>query len=119
MATLRAADLHPEKTPSRLLRSLLTVPILTLFVATGVASAETVIDGDIEIEVQVDYVTTMAESSSNAETDIGSILDDTYINGRTRLSVKTNEVQTRAASMSTACTSIGSIGGCKEHGGDL
>ena len=99
-------------------KSLLAITLLATFSAAGAASAdpfETFVGGDVEIDVDVYDVETLATGyRSKAETDIGTINEGSYIMGDVDIDVIADDVTTKAtSSYAEACTSIGSVGGCK------
>jgi hypothetical protein len=104
-----------EKETTMLRKSLFSIAILMLVSATAGAQQfekmDTYVRGDIDIEVDVDDVTTKAGHGANAETDIGTINEGSYLLGNVDIDVEAKDVTTEAAARSNACTSIGTVGG--------
>ena len=92
--------------------TLLLLASLLAFAGAASADFETVVNGDLEIDVIVDDVTTEADYMAPAETDIGSINHGSYVNGDADIYVSAYDVTTKADYKGQACTSIGSVGGC-------
>ena len=97
---------------------------LALLASLTIASAasaqfgpDTLVGGDLQIDVEVEDVETKASFLGNAETDIGTINDGSWVLGRARINVEAEDVETKASFLGNACTSIGSVGGCKNQGG--
>ena len=96
-------------------KSLFSMALILL--VSGVASAQqfkkmdTFVRGDIDIEVDVDDVTTKAGYLANAETDIGTINEGSYLQGDVDIDVHAGDVTTEASTRANACTSIGTVGG--------
>ena len=93
-------------------KSFFAISILAALVAGGHAWADTEIDGDLEIEVEVGDVTTEAAFLGDAETDLGTINDNSEIDGDAEIYLEAGDVSTQAAFLGDACTSVASVGGC-------
>ena len=95
--------------------SLLALTMLATFAAAGSAFGEAVVLGEVQIDVDVEEVSTEAGFLGDAETSIGSIMDGAVVLGRARIRVDAEDVETEAGFLGDACTSIGSVGGCKNQ----
>jgi hypothetical protein len=80
---------------------------------------DTLVAGNVQIDVKAEDVTTEASFLGAAETDIGTINDGAYVFGNVDIKADVGKVTTKGAFLGKACTSIGSIGGCKNQSGGL
>ena len=96
---------------------LMAASLFTASMASAQFGPDTLVGGDVKIDVEVEDVETTAGFLSQAETDIGTINSGAYVFGRVDIDVEAEDVETNAGFLSKACTSIGSIGGCKNQGG--
>ena len=100
--------------------SLFALTALGALLVSGAASAnnfeaDTVVKDDVDIEVHVDDVDTLAFDYSYAETTIGTIDDGALIEDDVDIDVRADDVYTKAQNRSTACTAIGSVGACQDE----
>lgn len=86
--------------------------LVSAFVFTSAASADTRVYGDVEIDAKTGNVVTVAlGANSDASTEIASIGEDTQVRGDVNLKVQTRDVITIAGGRNAdARTRIGAIG---------